>query len=130
MINRQTIHFSQFLIIGFLMFFLLNACSSSDDSEFNSVENVFSGSIFYTDGTQNVSNEHGSVEVVKIDENVYSFVFSDDIPEITNVEFDRNETTILNIGATETQLIRVTQSSLQIIWSEGEQSWEAICHTF
>lgn len=88
----------------------------------------YEGAISYSNGEDTTVTSDGSVEVVKVGNN-YNFLFSNGIPNLTGVEFEENdEGVLINIGATEFQIIRVTANSLLINYTENENdTWTANC---
>ncbi len=109
--------------LGFL------SCSDDDDSPANNdiFVGTYDGTISYDNGDgEPIYAGNGSVTVVKVGNN-YNFVFSNDIPDITGVEFESNGETLINVGNNEFHYIRVTASSLQILYTEGNEIWRADC---
>lgn len=107
---------------------LMISCSD-DDSPADSDIFVgrYDGFVSYTNGESSTVEENGWVQVVKVGNN-YNFLFSNDIPEITGVEFESDGEVLINVGANETQLIRVTANTLQIGYQENENDiWTANC---
>lgn len=107
---------------------LMISCSD-DDSPADSDIFVgrYDGFVSYTNGESSTVEENGWVQVVKVGNN-YNFLFSNDIPEITGVEFESDGEVLINIGSDETHLIRVTANSLQIAYQENENDvWTANC---
>ncbi|WP_246361483.1 hypothetical protein [Moheibacter lacus] len=117
-----------------LLFAMLFASSwmiscSDDDSPADSDVFVgrYEGFVSYSNGESNTTDENGYVQVVKVGEH-YNFLFSNGIPDLTGVQFESDGEVLINIGATETQLIRVTANSLQIAYAEnGNDVWTANC---
>lgn len=117
-----------------LLFAILFASSwmiscSDDDSPADSDVFVgrYEGFVSYSNGESNTTDENGYVQVVKVGEH-YNFLFSNGIPDLTGVQFESDGEVLINIGATETQLIRVTANSLQIAYAEnGNDVWTANC---
>lgn len=117
------------IFIALVVSTLLISCRSDDDASGSSFEGgVFTGAVSYTNDTENTSNPSGTVQVVKVNELTYRFIFSDEIPEISDVVFNSNETTLLSIDATDTYFIRVTSGTLQITWTVDGASWSAVCY--
>jgi len=107
---------------------LMISCSD-DDSPADSDIFVgrYDGFVSYTNGESSTIEENGWVQVVKVGNN-YNFLFSNDIPEITGVEFESDGEVLINVGANETQLIRVTANTLQIGYQENDNDiWTANC---
>ncbi len=104
------------------------ACSDDDSPADSDIFiGKYDGRVTYSNGESYTEENEGWVQVVKVGNN-YNFLFSNDIPEITGVEFESDGEVLINVGATETQLIRVTANSLQIIFTENENDvWTATC---
>lgn len=117
-------------VLAFLFVTSLTAIScSDDDSPANNDIFVgkYNGFVSYSNGESNTTEENGWVEVVKVGNN-YNFIFSNGIPEITGVQFESDGETLINVGATEFQYIRVTASTLQILYTEDVNDvWTANC---
>ena len=118
------------MLMGILMIssFAFVSCSDDDSPADNDIfVGTYDGDVSYTNGESNTSDENGSVTVVKVGDN-YRFDFSNGIPSITGVEFERNGETLINIGDNELHYIRVTANSLQILYTENENDvWTANC---
>jgi hypothetical protein len=104
------------------------SCSDDDSPADNDIfVGKYNGFVAYSNGESSTDETEGWVEVVKVG-NSYNFLFSNGIPEITGVEFDSNGETLLNVGATEFQFIRVTASTLDILYTENVNDvWRANC---
>lgn len=118
-------------ILALLFVTSLTAISCSDDespAEHDVFVGTYDGTISYDNGDgEPIYAGNGSVTVVKAGNN-YNFVFSNGIPDITGVEFESDGETLINIGATEFQYIRVTAGTLQILYTENENDvWTANC---
>ena len=116
------------LTLVFVTSFMAISCSD-DDSPADSDIFIgrYNGTVSYSNGESTTQDENGWVEVVKVGNN-YNFLFSNGIPEITGVEFESDGETLINIGATEFQYIRVTAGTLQILYTENVNDvWTANC---
>lgn len=121
------------MLSGFLALFVITSLvfvsCSDDDSPADSDIFIgkYEGTVSYTNGESSTIETDGWVEVVKVGDN-YNFIFSNDIPEITGVEFDSNGEVLLSVGANETYYIRVTAHTLDIEHLEnGNDFWTAHC---
>jgi|SRR5690606_1187265 len=116
------------LALLFVTSFTLMSCSDDDSPADSDIFiGKYNGFVSYSNGESNTEEQEGWVEVVKVGNN-YNFIFSNDIPEITGVEFESNGETLINIGATEFQYIRVTAGTLQILYTENVNDvWTANC---
>ncbi len=116
------------MFVLFLTTSFLVSCSD-DDSPADSDVFIgrYDGRVTYSNGESYTEENDGWVEVVKVGNN-YNFLFSNGIPEISGVEFESDGEVLINVGATEIKLIRVTASSLQIVYQENENDvWTASC---
>lgn len=116
-------------LFGIITFsFLIFACSKDDDPADNDLfVGTYSGSISYSNEEDNINIEDGDVTVVKAGNN-YNFIFSDGIPNLTGVEFENDgDNGLINIGWDDTQLIRITASSLDILYIKDGETWTADC---
>ncbi|MBA5793307.1 hypothetical protein H1R17_03065 [Flavobacterium sp. xlx-214] len=57
--------------------------------------------------------------------NKYNFLFSDDIPDITGIEIEKNDNTAVMVGSTDTHYIRINASKLTILYLKDNASWTA-----
>lgn len=119
------------MLLGILIFssFALVSCSNDDDPADNDIfVGTYDGPISYDNGDgEPIFVGDGSVTVVKAGNN-YNFLFSNGIPDITGVQFQKNGTTLINVGNNESHYIRVTATSLQILYTENEDDvWTANC---
>ena len=108
---------------------IMISCSDDDAPQDSDIfVGQYTGTVSYSNGDDPVIGpENGNVEVVKVGNN-YNFLFSEGIPDITGVEFESDGETLISVGSTETQYIRVTASSLQILYTENENDvWTANC---
>ncbi|MFA7687216.1 MAG: hypothetical protein WCY25_05055 [Moheibacter sp.] len=120
------------MLMGILLFssFAFVSCNNDDDGPADNdiFVGTYDGQISYDNGDgEPIYAGDGSVTVVKVGNN-YNFLFSNGIPDITGVEFESDGETLINVGWTETQYIRVTGSTLQILYREnGDDVWTANC---
>src|SRR5690554_5589992 len=89
------------LMLGILIFssFAFVSCSSDDDPADNDIfVGTYDGPISYDNGDgEPIYVANGSVTVVKAGNN-YNFLFSNGIPDITGVQFQKNGNTLINVG--------------------------------
>lgn len=119
-------HF-KFLTILLVMPLLFLACSKDDDPADNDLFiGTYNGTISYNSGGTTIRTETGNVTVVKTGNN-YDFRFSDGIPDLNGVEFNRNENEAISIGSDESKYIRITASTLKIGFTKDGAYWTANC---
>lgn len=116
------------LAIVLLTASLFSSCKKDDDPTDNDLfVGTYRGSISYNTPDETITKESGSVTVVKIGSK-YNFAFSDGIPDITGIEFAKNDdNTYVNIGSNETSYIRITASNLDIFYLKDGKRWGADC---
>lgn len=107
---------------------VFTSCSKDDDPVDNDLFiGKYKGKISYVEGDTNISKDDGSVEVVKVGKN-YNFLFSDKIPNLTGVTFEKEgENVVINVGSDEAHLIRIDQSKLVIAYTKDGKVWTANC---
>jgi len=117
----------KFLFILLTMPLLFLACSKDDDPADNDLfVGTYNGTISYTSGSTSNRTETGKVTVIKTGNN-YDFKFSDGIPDLNGVEFNRNENEAFWIGSNESTYIRITASTLKIAFTKDGAIWTADC---
>lgn len=119
----------QFFGAFLLASLVLTSCSkSTSPSDTDVFVGTYKGSISYnaSGDANDVAATNGTVRVVKVGNN-YNFIFSNGIPDITGVEFSKNENTLISIGSTESNYIRVTNSTLKMAFLKGGALWTADC---
>ncbi len=107
---------------------LFTSCKKDDDPADNDLfVGTYRGSVSYNTDGETISKDNGSVTVVKIGDK-YNFAFSDAIPDITGVEFAKeNDNTYINIGGDATSYIRINASTLKILYVKDGKRWGADC---
>lgn len=117
----------KFLTLLFILPLVFLGCSKDDDPADNDLfVGTYNGSISYTSGSTSTRTETGKVTVVKTGNN-YDFKFSDGIPDLNGVEFNRNENEAFWIGSTESTYIRITAGTLRIAFLKDGATWTANC---
>lgn len=118
------------MLLGILVFssFALVSCSDDDSPADNDIfVGTYEGFVSYTNGESSTTEENGHVRVVKVGNN-YNFLFSNGIPEISGVEFERDGEMLVNVNSSDIQYIRVTANTLQILYTENDDDvWTANC---
>ncbi len=108
-----------------LSIFVFTACSDDDDPANNDFFiGRYNGAVSYMADGETKSNDDGHVQVVKVGDK-YNFLFSDDIPNITGIEIEKNENSAVMIGSTETHYIRINASKLTIFYLKDGATWTA-----
>ncbi|MHC5202503.1 hypothetical protein [Myroides sp. LJL119] len=106
----------------------ITACSKDDDPVDNDIfVGNYKGHVTYKFEDKNIDATDGNVEVVKVGKN-YNFIFSNKIPDLTGVEFEKDgENILINIGSDQAHYIRIDQSTLVIAFTKDGRIWTANC---
>ena len=114
--------------VSVLTLFVATSCSSDDDPVDNDLfVGTYEGPISYNSDSENKSVEDGNITVVKVG-NKYNFAFSDGIPNINGIEFEEEDDSYyINIGGSELNYIRINESTLKILYVDGDETWTADC---
>lgn len=117
-------------IVGVLLLSTLVFSSCSKDTDPADVDvfaGTFRGKIGYTDAEKNISQDNGSVFVTKVGTR-YNFRFSDGIPDLTGVDFERkDDNTLTSVGSDGTGLITINKDRLVIAFARSGRNWSADC---
>ncbi|HWV65660.1 hypothetical protein [Chitinophaga sp.] len=117
-------------VIGVLLLsvVLFTSCSKdTDPADVDVFAGTFKGKIGYVDDEKNISQDNGSVFVTKVGTR-YDFRFSDGIPDLTGVEFEKkDDNTMVSIGSSGTGLITINKDKLVIGFARNGRSWTADC---
>ncbi|WP_300597483.1 hypothetical protein [Niabella sp.] len=118
----------QFLSLGLIaMTVVFASCSKSDNPADNNLfVGKYSGSVSYT-GSKTVSNNSGSVEVVKVGDR-YDFHFSDGIPTISNVQMDKGDQGYIGTVNGYSGALTINANKLHISLTKGSEFWGADCN--
>lgn len=108
--------------------FTLASCGKDKDpADSDFFIGKYKGTISYVDGSTNISTENGSVEVIKHGK-TYEFLFSDGIPNITGVKFQKEgANTVVNVGSDNSHYIHINESHLKIAYTSDGKVWTADC---
>lgn len=108
--------------------FVFASCSKDDDPADNDLfVGKYKGKVSYVADGTNISEESGSVEVVKVGKD-YNFLFSDKIPNLTGVQFKNNgDNGVINVDGDEAKLIRIDANTLVIGYTKDGKVWTANC---
>jgi len=110
------------------LLFLAFACSKDDDPADSSIfVGTYKGEISYTSDDESISQDDGKVTVVKMGSKKYDFHFSDDIPNLTGVEFEEDgDNSLINVDLEEgITYIKIDESTLNIFYTKDDEIWEA-----
>lgn len=117
-------------IVGVLLLSTLVFSSCSKDTDPADVDvfaGTFRGKIGYVDAEKNISQDNGSVFVTKVGTR-YNFRFSDGIPDLTGVDFERkDDNTLTSVGSDGTGLITINKDKLVIAFARSGRNWSADC---
>lgn len=113
-------------LVSFFALFVFVACSSDDDPSDNDLfVGTYNGSVSYVSGDTNISSNTGNVKVVKVG-NKYNFLFSNSIPNITGVEFIKEDANYsINVGGSDLSYIRINANTLKIFYVVDGKTWRA-----
>ena len=115
-------------IFGVLLLsvFVFAACSKdASPADSDVFVGTYNGSVGYT-GSKTVANDDGRVTIVKIG-STYNFDFSDGIPSLTGVKFEKkDDNTYVSIGSGLTG-ITVTANRLTMLVTKDGNTWRANC---
>lgn len=127
-IIRTVLSGVKMLVVASLIAFVSFACSKDDDPTDNDLfVGKYTGHITYTKGETHIDAKDGKVEVVKVGKD-YNFLFSDDIPNLTGVRFEKDgDHTVINIGSDEAHLIKIDANTLFIAYAKDGELWSANC---
>ncbi|TWF41712.1 hypothetical protein FHW36_103516 [Chitinophaga polysaccharea] len=122
---------SMLKIIGILLLAVIvfASCSkNTDPADTDIFAGTFRGKIGYIDNEKNISQANGSVFVTKIDTR-YDFRFSDGIPDLTGVQFEKKDAnTLTSVGSDGTGLITINKDKLVIGFTRNGRTWTADCN--
>ncbi|SOD18930.1 hypothetical protein [Pedobacter xixiisoli] len=117
----------KFLTILLILPLVFLGCSKDDDPADNDLfVGTYNGTISYSSGSTSTRTETGKVTVVKTGNN-YDFKFSDGIPDLNGVEFQKNENEAVSIGSDLSKYIKITASTLRIAFTKDGAIWTADC---
>ena len=100
------------------------SCSKDDDPKDNDLfVGTYKGRVSYSNGDESISNNDGSVTVVKVGDK-YTFNFSDGIPSIKNKEIKKGQNSF-TLDWDEGSIITIDESKLTINMIKGGELWSA-----
>ncbi|NLU90826.1 hypothetical protein [Chitinophaga sp. Ak27] len=122
---------SMLKIVGILLLaaIALASCSkNTDPADTDIFAGTFRGKVGYIDNEKNISQANGSVFVTKVDTR-YDFRFSDGIPDLTGVQFEKKDAnTLTSVGSDGTGLITINKDKLVIGFTRNGRTWTADCN--
>ncbi len=105
---------------------VLASCSKDDDPKDNDLfVGTYKGKVSYIDGDETISNDDGSVTVVKVGDS-YTFNFSDGIPNIKDKKIKKGENSF-TLDWDEGSIITIDESNLTINMIKDGAVWSANC---
>ena len=105
---------------------VLASCSKDDDPKDNDLfVGTYKGKVSYIDGDETISNDDGSVTVVKVGDS-YTFNFSDGIPNIKDKKIKKGENSF-TLDWDEGSIITIDESNLTINMIKDGAMWTANC---
>jgi hypothetical protein len=116
------------LFVLAISLFAFTSCRSDDDPADNDFfAGTYRGAISFNDGSGLKSIDNGSVFVTKIGSGTkYNFRFSDGIPDLNNVEFNKEgDNVLVMVGETANSYIRIDNNDLKILYSADGKTWTA-----
>jgi len=116
-----------FGILG-LIFLFFHTCSSDEANGAEMFIGEYIGSVYYLNSELQYALEDAPVIVSKSGE-YWNFEFSNEIARLDSILFDVSSDgkVMMNVNADESQMIRLTNNTLQIIYSLEGQYWTAFC---
>lgn len=106
----------------------MHNCTNDDDANNSKqYEGIFIGQVNYSDGENNFSMDEAAVEVIKVADG-FDIIFPNEIPDLIGLEYEEFNSAVLNVDADENHLVRITDITLQVIYTDDEgRSWKANC---
>lgn len=124
MIPKNT--YSSFIFAFIFAFHLLFSCKN-EDSNNRHFQGTYIGTVTYQDNETHIVLEEAAVEVLKV-EDTYQIHFPQAIPVFPELIYEELHTATINVGADSTHLVRITNNTLQIDFSnELGATWTAKC---
>ena len=125
-IMKKTIQYLGIMLLAVAVFASCSKDTSPADTDV--FVGTYNGRISYnaSGDANDVAATNGTVRVAKIGNN-YNFIFSNGIPDITGVQFSKDDNTLISVGSDESNYIRVTANSLKILFLKDGNLWTADC---
>lgn len=124
---KQFFKFSFIALAAFVMIGLASCSKDTDPADVDVFVGTYKGKITYLKaGEELKSKDDGSVIVSKVGA-TYNFAFSDGIPDINGVKFEKkDDNTYVSIGSGLTG-ITITKSKLNMLVVKDGATWIANC---
>ncbi len=127
----KTRKFLSFTVIALLAILFVGFTSCSKDSEPSENDlfiGTYKGKVSYTKNAAllvpDIKNDNGQVVVTKVGDN-YSFLFSDKIPDLTNVKFEKEGDSWVGVSSTMSGAITINANHLTIAVVKDGHGWTA-----
>ncbi len=119
------------LSLLFVVLFTVSACSKDDDPADNDFfVDEYKGTISYkstADEVEDIGPLDGTVTVTKVGGSNYSFIFNNDIPDITNLKMTKGDNTKLIFEDGELGIVSIDSDQLTIGYTRDGETWTANC---
>ena len=124
---KEFLKLSLIALTSVLMMGLASCSKDTDPADVDLFLGKYNGNVSYLKvGGESKSNTNGSVTVSKVG-STYNFVFSDGIPALTGVKFEKkDDNTYVSIGSGLTG-ITITKSKLTMLVAKDGATWTANC---
>ncbi len=124
---KKMMKFSLVALAAVLMIGVVSCSKDTDPADVDLFVGTYKGSISYVKGVEEgKTNANGSVTVAKVG-STYNFSFSDGIPALTGVKFEKkDDNTYVSIGSGLTG-ITITAKKLTMLVVKDGATWTANC---
>jgi len=116
----------KFTAILFLCILLSSACKDDNTSINPNFLGKYYGFVTYETEGNSKSNANGFVEIQKYGNN-YKYVFSDEIPTLTNISIYQTENTITLMDDNKSNILVITPTKMTIYYTKNNATWKANC---
>lgn len=125
----KTKRFLSFTLIALMALVFVGFSSCSKDTAPSQTDlflGTYKGKVTYAENgvIPTITNDNGSVLVSKVGDS-YSFIFSDKIPAITNVKFEKQGDVWVGLSTGMTGVISVDAHTLKIAITKDGHGWTA-----
>ncbi len=124
---KRNLKFSLLAVVAVFMLGLASCSKDTDPADVDVFLGKYNGSISYAkSGEETKTNSNGSVTVSKVG-STYNFIFSDGIPDLTGVKFEKkDDNTYISVGSGLTG-ITISANSLNMLVVKDGATWTANC---